>query len=59
MEDAVKLGFEFASSLTDLLISLSTGMIALTITFMKDILKTVSSKAFFFFKISFRFFLDV
>ncbi len=42
MDDQVKMAFEFASDLSKQLITLSTGIIALTITFAKDILGPTS-----------------
>lgn len=43
MDDQVKLAFTFASDLSKQLITLSTGILAITIAFTKDIVKRISS----------------
>jgi hypothetical protein len=52
MDDQVKMAFEFASDLSKQLITLSTGIIALTITFAKDILGPAKKPANFLLLIS-------
>src|SRR4051812_5828931 len=47
MSDQVSLGFEFARDLAQQLITLSTGILALSITFTKDLVKGVPSRATF------------
>ena len=42
--EAIKLGFQFARDLANQLITLSTGILLLTITFMKDVLKIIPPK---------------
>jgi hypothetical protein len=41
MDGRVQLGFEFAKEIATQLITLSTGLLALTVTFTKDVLKLV------------------
>jgi hypothetical protein len=43
--DPVQTGFQFASDLAKQLITLSTGILALSITFTKDIVKTLPDRA--------------
>jgi hypothetical protein len=45
MDEATKLGFEFAKELTFQLITLSTAVVALTITFIKEVLGGLSASA--------------
>jgi hypothetical protein len=45
MDERVKLGFEFAKEIATQLITLSTGFLALTITFTKELLAAVPSGA--------------
>jgi hypothetical protein len=44
MDENIKLGFEFARDLTNQLITLSTGLLAFTVTFSKDLLKNLSKR---------------
>ena len=45
MDDQIKLAFTFASDLSKQLITLSTGILVLTITFTKDIVRQISAKS--------------
>jgi hypothetical protein len=45
MDEQVKLGFEFAKALGEQLITLSTGILALSITFTKDLVSRVPPRA--------------
>jgi hypothetical protein len=47
MNDAVKLGFEFARDLSNQLITLSTGLLAFTVTFSKDSMKTLPRRTIY------------
>ncbi len=44
MDEQIKLAFTFASDLSKQLITLSTGILALTVTFTKDIVRRISAK---------------
>jgi len=44
LDDQLKLAFQFASELTKQLITLATGILALSVTFTKDILKSVPAR---------------
>lgn len=57
ISDQVKLGFEFAKSSSEQLISLSTGILALSITFTKDIANGIPRKATWILGLSWLFYL--
>ncbi len=57
MDEQIKLAFEFASDLDKQLITLSTGILALTITFTKDILGGIHLKHIWLLLTSWIFFL--
>jgi hypothetical protein len=52
MDEQVKLGFEFAKGLSEQLITISTGILALSITFTKDLVDRIPPRGTIFLGIS-------